>query len=390
MALELIVSYDASATVYAVIRRQSDQYVWNTASSAFAVWADGSITDYDVALATQGGDVYAANFPSGIGSGEYVISYYAQTGASPAITDPLIGSESGYWNGTAISDSPATDNYVSLARVKRYLNIPSATTTYDDQLLDFIPTACRMIDSYVDVDSGGLASASRTEYHNGLGRGYLTLRSFPITTGPKVRYATAAMEVTNSDTTNNQEAYVAVTASGLDLIRYNTSGTLSAVTINWSAAKTLTALAGYINAQSSLGWSATVTADYANWNPSRIRESQGQRDAYASNVVELEVFVSGPGVTRCNTDTGTVWLGYCAPGDMQDVRVDYTGGYSTIPDDLATAAAALTAALYRRSSRDTSLQSERLGDYSWTAGGNSVESLSPDAARLLARFRRIL
>lgn len=391
MANELLVTYDASATLYAVIRRASDQYAWDSTNSTFEAWDDASIGDYDLPLTSQGGDVYAADFPASIGSGEYVIAYYLQLGASPAVTDPSLGSEGGYWDGSAVSDSPSSDNYVSLARVKRYLGIDSAVTAYDALLNDLIPAACKLVDNYCDVDPGGFASAVRTEYHNG-GRDWVTLRSLPVTVGPKVRYATDAMEVTNSDTTNNQEAYVSVRDTGMDLVRYNTSGTAVTVTIAWTAADTLTALAALVNAQGN-GWAASVVADYANWNPSLIRESQGRRDAYAGNTVTLEVFASGPGVTRCDPTLGTVYLDCPAPRGMQNVRVDYSGGYGTIPDDLAAAACSLAAALYRRASRDVSLKKERIGDYSYELGDaallGTVEDLSPDAARLLQRYRRV-
>jgi hypothetical protein len=53
-------------------------------------------------------------------------------------------------------------------------------------------------------------------------------------------------------------------------------------------------------------------------------------------------------------------------GGFRRLRVAYTGGYVTVPDDLAVAALETTAVLYRAKDRDRALQSESLGDWSWS------------------------
>ena len=46
MADELQLTYQgAAATLYAVVRRPSDQYVWDATAAAWEAWADGSIGD---------------------------------------------------------------------------------------------------------------------------------------------------------------------------------------------------------------------------------------------------------------------------------------------------------------------------------------------------------
>ena len=69
MANELFISYPASATLYAVIRRASDFMVWDAAHAAWATWADGSLSDYAIPLTNHGGDAYAADCPAAIASG---------------------------------------------------------------------------------------------------------------------------------------------------------------------------------------------------------------------------------------------------------------------------------------------------------------------------------
>lgn len=105
MAKELSISYPSGLTVYAIIRRRSDNYVWNGA--AFEAWSNANIATYDVALTDRSGDEYNADFPSAITSGTYGVNYYVQSGGSPAITDALIGAEIPdiNWNGTAVTGS---------------------------------------------------------------------------------------------------------------------------------------------------------------------------------------------------------------------------------------------------------------------------------------------
>jgi uncharacterized membrane protein len=388
MANELVVTYDtASANLYAVIRRLADNYVWN--GTTFAAWADGSIADYDIALTDRGGDVYTADFPSGVAAGEYVITYYVRAGATPAITDADIGSESGYWNGTAVTDSPAANQYVSLARAKRFMNIASAVTTYDDRLNDLIPTACRLIDNWCDVEPNGFASSTATEYYNGTGGPYLTLRRFPVTDQPLVNFAAPALEITNTSS-SNQKATASCNGTTLALSR-TASGTTSTSSLTIASYATLDALATAITALGN-GWSASVLDGYEDWPATDLKQTQGSLNAASGYRATFDLYADPPEYLRCNHDTGTLYAP-CFPCGYRNVQVTYTAGYSSIPDDLATAAAALTGALFRRSDRDVSLTGERLGDYSWTGNmvpvAESVEMLSPDAARLLQRFRRV-
>ena len=101
MANELNVRYNGTANIYAIIRRKSDAYVWN--GSAFAAWADGSIADYDIALTSQGGDLYSTSFPSGITSGAYFVDYYIRAGATPATTDVRVSGSIFNWSGSDVT-----------------------------------------------------------------------------------------------------------------------------------------------------------------------------------------------------------------------------------------------------------------------------------------------
>lgn len=102
MAKEISVSYQPGYTIYATVRNASRQYA-NSASSAFETRNVANWTDYDVAvLDSDNIGTYEGNFPSWITlAGLYLIEARIRIGATPAISDPIIGEESFPWNGTA-------------------------------------------------------------------------------------------------------------------------------------------------------------------------------------------------------------------------------------------------------------------------------------------------
>lgn len=119
MANELYANYNASATVYAVVRRKSDGYVWN--GTAFAAWVDGSIATYDIPLASKGGDLYAADMPAAIAAGTYLVDRYVQAGATPATGDNRLSGYEIYWTGSSVAAAPSDDEPITLAEAKLHL-----------------------------------------------------------------------------------------------------------------------------------------------------------------------------------------------------------------------------------------------------------------------------
>ena len=103
MAHEFTTTFQGAGNLYAIVRRVSDGYVWNVATGAWVVWADGSIDSYDVAMTNEGGDFYTADCPTDIAADtEIFITFYERSGATPAITDYIIGRQSGRYVGTAV------------------------------------------------------------------------------------------------------------------------------------------------------------------------------------------------------------------------------------------------------------------------------------------------
>lgn len=161
MANELKASYNGSANLYAIVRRQSDGYVWN--GTAFEAWADGSIGNYDIPLTASGGDLYMADFPTAIiTAAYYYVDYYIRAGGSPATSDLRIDGERINWNGSSESegDPPAfsaitgyygtgadIEDVFGTANVTRWSQLDNTVTTADT---DRIQTAVNFADAEIN------------------------------------------------------------------------------------------------------------------------------------------------------------------------------------------------------------------------------------------------
>jgi hypothetical protein len=103
VAKEIYQAWTAAGTLYALVRRPSDNYVWDPsiATPAFVAWVDGNIANYDIAM-TPTGRVHLADFPVLIVTvGTYDVFVMLQAGAGPAITDSFISQGQICWDGTA-------------------------------------------------------------------------------------------------------------------------------------------------------------------------------------------------------------------------------------------------------------------------------------------------
>ena len=134
MANELAITFPTAATVYAIIYRTADGYVWN--GSDFVVFANADIADYDVPLTNLGGDFYAAGFPSGVTADTTcTVVYHKQAGATPATTDLLLDSKTKVWIGDTDTSSTwgtgTSTTYSSVADADTYFNRQLDSNTTD-------------------------------------------------------------------------------------------------------------------------------------------------------------------------------------------------------------------------------------------------------------------
>jgi len=98
MANELQAYLPTGKTLYAVLLNSIGQ-VWD--GTQFETIAAGTWTDNDIALTEAIAGLYLADMPS-VAAGAYSYIVYEQAGASPAVTDSLVGMGSIDWTGTAV------------------------------------------------------------------------------------------------------------------------------------------------------------------------------------------------------------------------------------------------------------------------------------------------
>jgi hypothetical protein len=94
MAAELsVLGATTGSTIYAIVRRNSDKLVWSTVADDFVTFVNSDYANYDLALTETpaSSKFWVGNLPSACVDTMVVIAYYTQAGASPAITDVLLG-----------------------------------------------------------------------------------------------------------------------------------------------------------------------------------------------------------------------------------------------------------------------------------------------------------
>lgn len=278
---------------------------------------------------------------------------------------------------------------ITLDRARQ--NLPSSVNADEPQIATLITAASQAVQRWCRRDFN---STSYDELYHGSGERLLTLRHYPIISVESIRHdAVAVMTITNTSS-SNQQARVSVTNSGLSLKRV-ASGVATPNTLTFAANVTLSALKTAVDALGN-GWSATVVGAYGSWPSADLLAIQGAANA-AGFQAELMMHVSE--LTRFDVDTrrGWVWRGSQSddgcelvwPCGINNFRVQYTAGYSTVPEDVQEATAEWVATLFKDLGRNQNLAAEStVGVFSASAlaGGDAKP---PRSIRcLLAPYRK--
>jgi len=100
--------------------------------------------------------------------------------------------------------------------------------------------------------------------------------------------------------------------------------------------------------------------------------------AYQTGSSTVTALVANQDYWLENAAAGTVGF----PGPVTGwLKIVYTAGYSAIPDDLAQIATEVAASIYASARVNPALQSEQIGDYSYTVADG--DALTPFASRLM-------
>jgi hypothetical protein len=261
---------------------------------------------------------------------------------------------------------------------------------------------------------------SYDELYDGSGDRRLLLRQYPIQSVQSVRYRpVTVLKITNTNLANVM-ARVQVTSTGLTLVRVNAGVKTTDTSCTFAANVTLSALAAAVNALGN-GWSAQYVGDatnYGSW-PSAdlyvpgsygdtlegagVLQSQGALQGVAGSFAELKMHTyelqgyqwdSRGWLLRAIPYTDPELLhpeDLIFPIGVNNFRVQYTAGYTVVPEAVQEACAQWVAIAYAMTFRNPNLASQSIpGAISQTWLNPGATGLQPPAsvAQLLAPYRR--
>jgi hypothetical protein len=277
----------------------------------------------------------------------------------------------------------------SLANLKSWLGI---TTSTDDAILEAsIDRATSRIESYLERN---IRERTYTEWRSGAGVDMIRLYQWPVSAVSNVfSGAYASLIVTSTDATDIR-ASVQVNQEGptpaVVLTRTTSAGVTTTTTLALSTypttASLATAIGGTAGFQCSLG---------KNMRSVQLRPRAGA-DCVLATVTLYGADI--PSEYTYDYHTGRLaidrsWFAYwpldkgVMPSPMKAVLIEYTAGYSTVPEDVEQACIEVASMLYRDRRRDGNLTSESLGDYSYTRA--TAQEMNARLDTLLARWKDI-
>jgi hypothetical protein len=274
----------------------------------------------------------------------------------------------------------AAKDLISLARAK--LDIQAITDNSQDTLLSTLITA--VSDAIAKYCRRDFISRAYDELYNGNGDRRLLLREYPIISVQSVRYRpVTVLKIINNATTQNQQARVTVTSTGLTLLRVASGVSTTDTSVTWAGNVTLNAVATAVNALGN-GWSAQIVGDsgqaggqgdYGLWPSADLyvppsygggtnsQGALGARGMYAElkmHTYELAGYQFDPRgwLLRAIPYTDPELLHpedlVFSPG-INNFRVQYTAGYATVPEAVQEACAEWVSVLWNATQRDPAL-----------------------------------
>ena len=169
---------------------------------------------------------------------------------------------------------------------------------------------------------------------------------------------------------------------GIVLSRTAVGGLTTTTTLGYSAFQDVTDMVAAINALT--GYSASVVTDMrcAQLHPRAGGDIlQSTVTITGANVSSEFVYDSYLGIVTIRQDAFPTMAFDSArfPPALLSTLIEYSAGYTVVPDDIRQACMVLAGTMYLSRKKDGSLQSESLGDYSYSmANADSTRSMMED------------
>jgi hypothetical protein len=299
---------------------------------------------------------------------------------------------------------------ITVGRAKQ--NLPSITDTSQDANLQTLVTAAsRAVARFCRRD---FVSTFYDELYNGTGDRRLVLRGYPVQSVQAVRYRpVTVLKITNTDGTTNQQARASVTGTGLTLLRMASGVKTTDTSVTFAGSPTLTQVAAAVTALAG-SWSAQVVGNYGSWpsadlwcpNGSTVdplqdaNAGQGALNAVSGVFAELKMHTFE--LSGYQVDARRGWLlraipytdpellhpeDLIWPVGIDNFRIQYTAGYSAVPDDVQEACTEVVVGLFKMFDHGQLWQAQHANQVALTLLAKD-ELLPPNVRLLLAPYRQ--
>jgi len=277
----------------------------------------------------------------------------------------------------------------TLAQLKSHLGITAST---DNTILEgYIDHATAKIERWIGRQ---ILVRNYSEWYGGNDVRSVKVKQYPINNVVGVYTGLTAALVIASTVSSDIRLTVSINteplgtvasgalAPGVTLTRTTSAGTTSISTLTFATYPDTTSLVAAINAIT--GYSATVTTAMrcAQLHPRAGGDIKMATVVLTGvNVSSEFVYDSYLGIVTIRQDAFPTMAQHNArfPSGLQSTLIEYSAGYTTVPDDIHQACMVIAGTAYLSRKSDTSLQSESLGDYSYSmASADSSRAMMED------------
>ena len=173
-----------------------------------------------------------------------------------------------------------------------------------------------------------------------------------------------------------------VLAPGAVLTRTDSAGTTTTNTLTFATNPDTTSLVAAINAITGYSASVSTAMRCAQLHPRAGGDIKMATVMLTGvNVSSEFVYDSYLGIVTIRQDAFPTMASHSArfPSGLQSTLIEYSAGYTAVPDDIHQACMVIAGTMYLSRKSDTSLQSESLGDYSYSmASADSSRAMMED------------
>jgi hypothetical protein len=276
----------------------------------------------------------------------------------------------------------------TLVGLKAHLGI--TVSTYDTILEQYIDHATAKIERWIGRQ---IKVRNYFEWYGGNDVRSVRVKQYPINNVVGVYTGLAAAITISSTVSSDIRLTVSINTDPLGtvangvlapcavLTRTTTAGTTTTSTLLFSTYPDTTSLVAAINAITGYSASVSTAMRCAQLHP------RAGGDIKMATVVLTGVDVSSEfvydsylGIVTIRQDAFPMASHNARyPSALQSTLIEYSAGYTTVPDDIHQACLVIAGTMYLSRKSDTSLQSESLGDYSYSmASADSSRAMMED------------